>query len=576
MAVTTGQEPRQIFSERGLSMVVDFAVQSHARAAMILVVVALLNILPGFVTIPPTDRDEARFAQATKQMLETGDYVDIRFQDEVRYKKPVGIYWLQAAAVKAGSALGMARPLTTIWLYRIPSLIGALAAVLLTYWTALAFVGRRPAFIAGLMMATCLLLSIEGRIAKTDAMLLATVVAAMGALARLYLPEQRKQIDATWAWLLPGIFWTALAGGVLIKGPVIVMVVVLAIGALAIADRSLRWLALLRPVAGFAWFAVLVLPWFLAIVLRAGDSFFAESIGSDLMAKVATGQESHGAPPGYYFLLFWVTFWPGAMLAGLAAPAIYAARREPGAKFLLAWLVPTWIVLELVVTKLPHYVLPLYPAAAILIAGIVDARMLSTRTWLVRGTLWWFVIPLLIGIAGIVVLIFVGRQFGLLVWPVIGAAAIMGVLAWQLYEGDGPEQSLLRGAAAAILTTIAIFGLIAPSIPQLFPSATLANILRQSGCRDPLAASVGFHEPSVVFLAGTSTRLTDGPGAAEFLRGGECRFAFVEARQERSFAQRADVIGLRYFPQTRVEAININMSNGHSVTMGVYRSGSSP
>ena len=80
--------------------VVDYAVSSHARAIAVLVVAALLAFLPGFFQIPPLDRDEARFAQATKQMLETGEYVDIRFQDEVRYKKPVGIYWLQAAVVK--------------------------------------------------------------------------------------------------------------------------------------------------------------------------------------------------------------------------------------------------------------------------------------------------------------------------------------------------------------------------------------------------------------------------------------------------------------------------------------------
>ena len=65
--------------------------------------------LPGFFNIPPIDRDEARFAQATKQMVETGDFVDIRFQDDVRYKKPVGIYWLQAAAVETASALGLPR-----------------------------------------------------------------------------------------------------------------------------------------------------------------------------------------------------------------------------------------------------------------------------------------------------------------------------------------------------------------------------------------------------------------------------------------------------------------------------------
>ncbi|MFX8519974.1 hypothetical protein ABTL99_19175, partial [Acinetobacter baumannii] len=77
--------------------VVDFAVGSHARAVALLVLAGLLFFLPGFFNIPPVDRDEARFAQATKQMVESGDFVDIRFQDEVRYKKPVGIYWAQAA-----------------------------------------------------------------------------------------------------------------------------------------------------------------------------------------------------------------------------------------------------------------------------------------------------------------------------------------------------------------------------------------------------------------------------------------------------------------------------------------------
>ena len=86
----------------------------------------------------------------------------------------------------------------------------------------------------------------------------------------------------------------------------------------------------------------------------------------------------------------------------------------------------------------------------------------------------------------------------------------------------------------------------------------------------PAAAAVGYQEPSLVFLAGTTTRLTDTAGAAEFLRGGECRFAFVEARQERSFAQRAEAVGLRYTAGPRIDAINI--STGQPVTIAVYRS----
>ena len=115
---------------RGLVRVLEFVSASHARAISFLIVCGLLFFLPGFFNIPPIDRDEARFAQATKQMVETGDYVDIRFQDEVRYKKPVGIYWAQAAVVQTASKLGIQRAQVRIWLYRVPSLIGAIGAVL--------------------------------------------------------------------------------------------------------------------------------------------------------------------------------------------------------------------------------------------------------------------------------------------------------------------------------------------------------------------------------------------------------------------------------------------------------------
>src|SRR5881409_1291246 len=153
MVITAESKGRQRASARSLTTVVDFAVGSHARAVVVLLAVALLGFLPGFSSIPPVDRDEARFAQATKQMVESGDYVDIRFQEDVRYKKPVGIYWLQSAAVETASALGLPRAELRIWVYRLPSLIGAIGAVLMTYWTALGFVTRRAAVLAALLMS---------------------------------------------------------------------------------------------------------------------------------------------------------------------------------------------------------------------------------------------------------------------------------------------------------------------------------------------------------------------------------------------------------------------------------------
>src|SRR5207247_1279478 len=109
------------------------------------------------------------------------------------------------------------------------------------------------------------------------------------------------------------------------------------------------------------------------------------------------------------------------------------------------------------------------------------------------------------------------------------------------------ERSLLRAVAASILLAVAIYAVIIPSFGQ-FPSAAVAQVLRAADCPRPVAAAAGFHEPSLVFLVGTPTQLTDGPGAAEFLRPGGCRFALVESRHERSFAQRADALGLRYTP----------------------------
>jgi 4-amino-4-deoxy-L-arabinose transferase-like glycosyltransferase len=572
MSTTSSRASPSPWPAKGFAALFDYAASSHRRAAATLVLISLLAFLPGFFQIPPVDRDEAYFAQATKQMIETGDYVDIRYQDDVRYRKPVGIYWLQAGVVNTARALGVPNALTTIWLYRVPSLIGAIGGLLATYWCALAFVSRRGAVLAALMMTTSTILGAEARLAKTDAVLLLTIVVAMSALARVYLAKRRG--GARPGWGLPAIFWTAIAAGILIKGPLIVMVAGLAVVTLSIMDRSARWLLALRPLPGIAWLLLLALPWFIAIYTRVGSQFLIGSVGNDMLSKVASSQETHGAPPGLYFILFFATFFPASMLAGLAAPAVWAVRREPAARFLLAWLVPSWIVFELVVTKLPHYVLPLYPAIAILIAGAVETKVLSRRPWLVRGVMWWFLVPIIISIIAVIGAIVIDHDLALLAWPFFAAAIVCGLFAWQLYEDDGAERAFVRAAAGSILMAMGLYAVVVPSLTPAFPSVELAEVLHDSTCAHPVAASVGYEEPSLVFLAGTTTHFTDAAGAADFLREGSCRFAFVDARQERAFALRADAIGLRYDPGPRIDGYII--SNGKPITIAVYQSAGAP
>jgi 4-amino-4-deoxy-L-arabinose transferase-like glycosyltransferase len=549
----------------GLSALLDFAVASHARALALLVAVAVLAFVPGFGQIPPLDRDEARIALTTKLMIERGSYAEIRLPDDTLDPEPPGIHWLQAAAVKFAEAVKMPRARTTIWLYRLPSLVGAVGAVLLTYWAALAFVSRRAAVLAGIMMATSLLVEVEARLAKADAMLLLLSLAALGALARIYLRDSVQR-----PWLLPAIFWTAIGFGVLLKGPLTLVIPGLGILTLAIVDRSRGWWRRLEPGFGLAVLILSVLPWLIAALIAGEGGFIFRSITGDILFRLGLGQTGHGTPPGYHFAFFWLSFFPGSILVGLAARAVWNVRREPGARLLLAWLLPSWVAFELVIVKLPDDVLPLYPALAILAAGVLDHHGLSRQPWLIRSTAWWLIITILLFAAALAGHIVIGEQAGVASWPFGIAACILALFAWWLYTVDGPEESFLRAATASVLASIALFGATVPAIPELFPSASLARAVRSSGCAAPAAATAGFYEPSIIFLMGATTVMTDGAGAAEFLSGDTCRFAFVDSRFERAFAQRAEAIGLRYFAGPRFEALNVNA--GRRISLVIFHS----
>ena len=239
--------------------------------------------------------------------------------------------------------------------------------------------------------------------------------------------------------------------------------------------------------------------------------------------------------------------------------------------FLLAWIVPSWLVFEAVPTKLPHYVLPLYPAIAILIAGILEAGALAKIRWMIRGTVGWFVFPSVIAVTAVVAFFIFNRELGLLAWPTAAVAVILSLFAWWLYEADGPERALLRAMAASVFVAITVYAIVFPSIPALFPSELIAKEIRGSGCADPrVASNFSYQEPSLVFLVGTHTRFTDGGGAADFLRAGACRFALIDPRNERSFVAHANAIGLRYTLMQRIEGYNISI--GKTVAMALFRS----
>ncbi|WP_298953470.1 glycosyltransferase family 39 protein [uncultured Methylobacterium sp.] len=536
--------------------------RSHAAACVLLLALALVCFLPGFASLQPMDRDEPRFAQASKQMIETGDLVDIRFQGEARHKKPVGIYWAQAAVVSAAERLGVPEARTTIALYRLPSLAGAVAVVLLSYWAALAFLPRRLAFLAAALVCASAMLGAEARLAKTDALLTATAVAAMGALARAWLSREAR--------LGPGtalVFWLAVALGILVKGPMVPLFAGLAALVLSVKARSGAWLARLRPLPGLALVLVLVAPWFVAIALRSHGAFFGEAVGHDMLGKVGTAQTQHWAPPGTYLLVIFATFWPAAAFAAMAIPFAFARRRDDAVAFLIAWVVPSWLVFEAVPTKLPHYVLPLCPALAILaVMAVAGGAVHRDRPGARLVALLMPLIPLGLilglGVAG-------WRLDGAV--PAVGLAALavalaVAVLAWRLFADGAPERALAVAVIAGAVAGPAVFGLVQPALASLKVSPRLAALRGTLPCR-PVVATLGYREPSLVFLTGTDLDMLEtAPEAASFLAGGGCRLLYVEDRFAGAFATAAASAGLAPARAGRVAGFNINGGKPVGVT----------
>jgi len=534
-------------------------------APLFLLVLSLLLFVPGQWTVPPLDRDEPRFTQATKQMLETGDFVDIRFQDQPRHKKPVGIYWLQVAAAKA-TGFGPEAPL---WVYRIPSVAGAVLAVLLSYWAARAFVGPPTAFVTGLLVGCAIILEVEAHLAKTDAMLFATILAAQGALARIWL--KRTSVPQ---WGLVALFWTALAAGVLIKGPVILMITGLTIAGLCILTRQFAWLKSLAPLVGFAWMLLLISPWFVLIGIATDWAFYKEAIGKDLLGKVGQGQEGHGAPPLTHLLAMLVVFWPLPAFLMMTVRKIWRERASDLVVFCGAWFVPSWVVFELVATKLPHYTMPLLPALALPVAAAlvhgVDAPVGKARRWAAA-------VLLVLPVAGVAAAAFAGPIY-LGVWPsppgglitVIGA--VFAFVAAAKLVRSAPLEAWPPAVMAAIAVAIGFWGFVGPALSPIWVSPRLVETIETiESCPDPLVVTSGFHEPSFIFLQGTETRIVLPEEGARHLAEaapGECRVAVIESRNAAAFFAEAGKIGLVPLEVGRVDGLNIN--GGKLMDIGLY------
>jgi hypothetical protein len=519
----------------------------------LLVAFALAVFLPGQGALPAGDRDESRFAQATKQMTESGDYLRIMNGAEARNKKPIGIYWLQAPFVL------LAGP-GHIWAYRVPSVLGGVAAVLATFETGFLLSGL-PAVgaLASAMLAGSVILAVETHIAKTDSALLGVTTIVMAVLARAWLGRRVT-------WWQAVLFWLALAAGILIKGPITPMVAGLAAVALCLARREASWLEPLRPIWGVPLLVLAVAPWFVAIGVATGGKFFTQAVGGDLGRKLAGGSESHGGFPGLHLLLLPLLAFPSTLPVLRALPLAWADRRDQATKFLLAWIVPNWLVFEAVPTKLPHYTLPLYPALFLLAARVwLAAPPLPVPGWMrLASRAALLLAAACIGAGALALPVYLQGP----VWiglPPLGFCVVLAVLAWR--------RQMVWALVAAPCLYASVLWQELPALDALWIAPRVEAVLRAgwpgwNPLGEGLVAS-GYAEPSLMFTAGTDLLLApDGAEAARDLQTGRATAAIVAGPQLPGFAMETVRLGLT--PARIGEVRGFNYSRGRWVTLGIF------
>jgi 4-amino-4-deoxy-L-arabinose transferase-like glycosyltransferase len=469
-----------------------------------LLLFCLILYLPGLTTLPPIDRDEPRYAQASRQMIETGDYVQIRFMEQARNKKPIGIYWLQA-----GLANLTGRP-DAIWPYRLATVLGSTLAVLALFGAAKKFLPVRTAFFGATFLATCPLLTYVSHGAITDTVLMATVVISQGCLARIYLGHQPgKTAPLRYA----AGFWLALSAGILVKGPIAPMVALLTVLVISIREKSMQWTKGIRLLPGLLVVFLCILPWLVAIQKATDGAFLRQAFGRDFLPKLYAGQESHGGVPGLYLLMTPLMLWPIFLPVWQGALNAKQLVKDPKiSRFLFAWLIPAWLVFECAATKLPHYVLPTYPVLAILAAIAVttpvDALVKIRGVWFFKAlNVIWIIAGVLMACAPLLLSwLLEGR------WNVAAAALMVIVLAGlfifpKLLNQRSPfyPWSVL---AFAVLFSITAFGIWLPHFDQLWPTRKAAAMVHrhEQAVGHPVRTlSLGYAEPSLAFMLGTRT-----------------------------------------------------------------------
>jgi len=369
---------------------------------VVLLAVALSCFGAGSWLLPLMDRDEPRFAEASREMLETGNWVVPHLNGEYRFDKPPLIYWLQAGSISLLGASEMA--------VRLPSILCAtLTTGLLALW------GRRLAgdcagMMAGILWVACPQAFVHAHLAVADMVMVFFFTLSSWSGWELHQARGRRRAIAGWFW----VFFTSLALGFLAKGPVAWLAglpaILLACGRLSSpSDPASPWRQPRLWWFGGVLTLGLVAIWGIPALLATRGEYLQVGIGKHVVARSVGVLEGHGLKGlfGYlcslpfYGLTLLVGFLPWSpWLVTLVWRARTTASPSPIDRYLLAGIAGVFVVFTLIRTKLPHYTLPAFPLIALWLGKAIASNPPTWRLFQ-RLTVGTLVLLLLVALPGL-------------------------------------------------------------------------------------------------------------------------------------------------------------------------------
>lgn len=339
------------------------------RNRALLFLACLLFYGAGTWNVPLIDRDEPRFAEASREMRERGDFVVPYFNNEYRFDKPPLIYWLQVGSYHLFGENDFAA--------RFPTLVAtALITVLLSAWGS-RMKDERAGWGAAIIFVLSFQTFVYGKAAVPDMWLVFFVTAAHWAgfeLLRDHLGRETSEPTRREAKYLRLVFFVALGLGFLAKGPIgWIPLLTIASTKLFLRDQSLN--RRFRFAGGMLILLAIILPWAVPAILRTHGEFFYVGIGFHALKRMVTSVSineqasliDYVSTLPFYVLVIFAAFFPGS----LKLPAlVWRLRRNRDGvdNYLLAGIIPLFLILTLVYTKYFHYTLSILPLLALLLA----------------------------------------------------------------------------------------------------------------------------------------------------------------------------------------------------------------